>query len=106
MKQFYRYVNGEDERGVYIWLQTYNLVRETPCYYIVRENPYWGKEIRVPKDPDSCKRIHHTKESAWHSFRIRQERRIYHAERNIKIAKKSIEYVENNPPLEMQYKPL
>lgn len=100
MKEFYRYVNGHSETGIWIQLNTFYYVRETPCYYIVKEYLYWGKEIRVPKDPNSCRRIHHTKEKAWKSFKIRQEHRVYHSERNIELAKKTIEYIDKD------YKPV
>lgn len=99
--KFYRYESGMSDEGVYIWLNTYHLKRETPCYYIVTGHPHWGKEIRVPKNPDGCKRIHHSMESAWKSFLIRQERRIGYAETNIAIARSCIKYAsENQPPEE------
>lgn len=97
---FYRYTNYCDEDGsIYIKKHTYQLVRETPCFYIVRkkyQNAY--KEYRVPKNPDKCRRIHHTEKSAWHSFMMRQERRIMHAELNLKLAKESIKYIKKNKP--------
>lgn len=97
---FYRYTNYCDDDGsIYIKKHTYQLVRETPCFYIVREvfcSRY--KDIRVPKNPDKCRRIHHTLKSAWHSFLIRQERRIMHAELNLKLAKESIKYIKKNKP--------
>ena len=97
---FYRYTNYCDEDGfVYIKKHTYQLVRETPCFYIARkkyQNVY--KEYRVPKNPDSCRRIHHTLESAWFSFLKRQESRIMHAELNFKLAKESIKYIKKNKP--------
>lgn len=99
--KFYRYESGMSDEGFYIWLNTYHLKRETPCYYIVTGHPHWGKEIRVPKNPDRCKRIHHSIESAWKSFLIRQERRIGYAETNIAIARSCIKYAsENQPPEE------
>lgn len=91
--KFYRYESGMSNEGVYIWLDTYHLKRETPCYYIVTGHPHWGKEIRVPKNPDGCKRIHHSMDSEWKSFLIRQKRRIGYAETNIK-------YGSENPPSE------
>ncbi|MFA1583780.1 hypothetical protein [Proteus mirabilis] len=104
---FYRYTNYYDEDGfVYIKQHTYKMVRETPCFYIVKEefqsSVTWllGREYRVPKNPDKCRRIHHTLKSAWHSFLIRQERRIMHAELNLKLAKESIKYIKkNNAPI-------
>lgn len=98
--KFYRYESGMSDEGVYIWLNTYQLKRETQCYYIVNCHQYCGKEIRVPKNPDNCKRIHHSLESAWKSFMIRQQRRIDYAERNIEIAKTCIKYNSGNPPSE------
>lgn len=95
---FYRYTNYCDDDGsIYIKKHTYQLVRETPCFYIVKES-LPGKEIRVPKNPDKCRRIHHTLKSAWHSFLMRQERRIMHAELNLKLAKDSIKYIKKNVP--------
>ena len=94
--KFYRYINGQGEELIFIWLNTYYLVRETKCFYIVREREYFGKEIRVPKDSNKCRNIHHSKESAWESFKIRQMRRIEHAERNIEIARKTIDYIKLN----------
>ena len=100
MKTFYRYTNYCDNDGqFYIKKHTYQLVRETPCFYIVRgkyQNAY--KEYRVPKNPDKCRRIHHTEKSAWYSFMMRQERRIMHAELNLKLAKESIKYIKKNKP--------
>lgn len=103
---FYRYTNYCDEDGsVYIKKHTYQLVRETTCFYIVKEEFYYpalkqwnpsGREYRVPKSPDSCRRIHHTPKSAWHSFLKRQESRIMHAELNLKLAKESIKYIKKN----------
>lgn len=97
---FYRYTNYCDDDGsIYIKKHTYKMVRETPCFYIVREkyqNAY--KEYRVPKNPDKCRRIHHTEKSAWHSFMMRKERRIMHAELNLKLAKESIKYIKKNKP--------
>lgn len=93
---FYRYTNYCDDDGsIYIKKHTYQLVRETPCFYIVREK---YKEYRVPKNPNKCRRIHHTLKSAWHSFLMRQERRIMHAELNLKLAKESIKYIKKNKP--------
>lgn len=100
--KFYRYESGMNDEGVYIWLNTYHLKRETPCYYIVSGDGYGVYEIRVPKNPDGCKRIHHSLESAWKSFLIRQKRRIKYAERNIEIAKACIKYGSENPPTEEQ----
>lgn len=100
--KFYRYESGMSDEGVYIWLNTYHLKRDTPCYYIVTGHPHWGKEIRVPKNPDRCKRIHHSLESAWKSFMIRQKRRIGYAETNIAIAKACIKYGSENKPSEVQ----
>lgn len=104
---FYRYTNYCDDDGsIYIKKHTYHLVRETPCFYIVKEefntlsglSCLLGKEFRVPKNPDKCRRIHHAEKSAWHSFLIRQERRIMHAELNLKLAKESIKYIKKNKP--------
>lgn len=105
---FYRYTNYCDNDGsIYIKKHTYQLVRETPCFYIVKQEFYLplagssyllGKELRVPKDPERCRRIHHTEKSAWHSFMVRQERRIMHAELNLKLAKESIKYIKKNKP--------
>lgn len=100
--KFYRYESGMSDEGVYIWLNTYHLKRETPCYYIVTDHPHCGEEIRVPKNPYRCKRIHHSMESAWKSFLIRQERRIGYAETNIAIARSCIKYGSENPPSEEQ----
>lgn len=101
--KFYRYESGMSDEGVYIWLNTYHLKRETPCYYIVAANVYYGEEVRVPKNPVRCKRIHHSLESAWKSFMIRQERRIGYAETNIAIANACIKYGSGNPPPEEQH---
>lgn len=107
MKTFYRYTNYCDDDGqIYIKKLTYKSVRETKCFYIVIEQYYheaqgympYGKEIRVPKNPDKCRRIHHTLESAWFSFLKRQESRIMHAELNLKLAKESIKYIKKNAP--------
>lgn len=98
---FYRYTNYCDDDGsIYIKKHTYQLVRETPCFYIVKDNSlrYKSKEFRVPKNPEKCRRIHHNEKSAWHSFLIRQERRIMHAELNLKLAKESIKYIKKNKP--------
>lgn len=104
---FYRYTNYCDEDGsVYIKKHIYQLVRETPCFYIVRgkyQNAY--KEYRVPKNPDKCRKIHHTLELAWFSFLKRQESRIMHAELNLKLAKESIKYIKkNDAPLALETK--
>lgn len=112
---FYRYTNYCDEDGsVYIKKHTYQIVRETPCFYIVKEEFYYpalekwnpsGREYRVPKNPNGCRRIHHTLKSAWNSFMIRQERRIMHAELNLKLAKESIKYIKkNDAPVESETK--
>lgn len=105
---FYRYTNYCDEDGsVYIKKHTYQLVRETPCFYIVKDNllRYKSKEYRVPKNPDKCRRIHHTLKSAWFSFLKRQESRIMHAELNLKLAKESIKYIKKNDvPVESETK--
>lgn len=107
MKTFYRYTNYLDDDGqIYIKKLTYKSVRETKCFYIVKEEVITlsgfsyllGKELRVPKNPDSCRRIHHTLESAWFSFLKRQESRIMHAELNLKLAKESIKYIKKNTP--------
>lgn len=100
--KFYRYESGMSDEGVYIWLNTYHLKRETPCYYIVTDYAYFGEEIRVPKNPNRCKRIHHSLESAWKGFLIRQDRRIEYAERNIAIAKACIKYGSENKPPKVQ----
>lgn len=102
MKLFYRYRNYiDDSDRTCIELETYRLVRETKCYYMVRQvlfGSYVGKEIRVPKDPKRAKRISHTKQDAWNGFLIRQQCRAMYAEWNMKLAKDSIRYIKKNIP--------
>ena len=99
MKLFYRYRNyiDNDDRTC-IEMEVYAMVRETPCFYIVKRNGYDGKEIRVPKNPKRAKRISHTKQDAWNGFLIRQQRRAMYAEWNMKLAKDSIRYIKKNLP--------
>lgn len=102
MKLFYRYRNyiDNDDRTC-IALDTYKLVRETKCYYMVRRvliGSGIGKEIRVPKNPRMARRISHTKQDAWNGFLIRQQRRVMYAELNLKLAKDSIRYIKKNLP--------
>lgn len=100
MKLFYRYRNYIDNNDkTCILLETYRLVRETKCYYMVEEEYHFGiREIRVPKDPKRAKRISHTKQDAWNGFLIRQQRRVMYAELNLKLAKDSIKYIKKNSP--------
>lgn len=101
MKLFYRYRNYIDNNDrTSISLDTYKLVRETKCYYMVIPAflDFSNKEIRVPKDPKRAKRISHTKQDAWNGFLIRQQRRVMYAELNLKLAKDSIRYIKNNLP--------
>ena len=101
MKLFYRYRNYIDNSDrTCILLETYRLVRETKCYYIVIPE-FLGssnREIRVPKDAKRAKRISHTKQDAWNGFLIRQQRRVMYAELNLKLAKDSIRYIKKNLP--------
>lgn len=108
MKLFYRYRNYIDNNDrTCLSLETYRLVRETRCYYMVKELVFFpsrnewgagGKEIRVPKDSKRAKRISHTKRDAWNGFLIRQQRRVLYAELNLKLAKDSIKYIKKNSP--------
>lgn len=101
MKLFYRYRNYIDNFDrTCIALNTYKLVRETKCYYMVIPEFFGAsnREIRVPKNPKRAKRISHTKQDAWNGFLIRQQRRVMYAELNLKLAKDSIKYIKNNLP--------
>lgn len=101
MKLFYRYRNYIDSNDrTCISLETYKLVRETKCYYMVIPTflDVSDKEIRVPKDAKRAKHISHTKQDAWNGFLIRQQRRVMYAELNLKLAKDSIGYIKKNLP--------
>lgn len=99
MKLFYRYRNYIDLNDrTCIEMEVYAMVRETPCFYIVKRNGYDGKEIRVPKNPKRAKRISHTKQDAWNGFLVRQQRRVMYAELNLKLSKDSIRYIKKNLP--------
>lgn len=103
-KFFYRYSAIDSEDGIYLSLSTFKMVRETPCYYMVRQffvtnggfNLFSGKERRVPKSELQCRTICHTKERALHQFRIRQEYRIGHAKRSEFTAGRCLDFLQAN----------
>lgn len=103
-KFFYRYSAIDSEDGIYLSLSTFKMVRETPCYYMVRQffvtnggfNLFSGKERRVPKSELQCRTICHTKERALHQFRMRQEYRIEHAKRSEFIAGRCLDFLQAN----------
>lgn len=105
---FYRYDAIVTVQGIEITLRTFKAVRETNCFFIVRAhtiNQYgyeclYGKERRVPKHPNHCRAICHTKDVALSSFKKRQEMRTFHAERNRQIAKRCLAWIgsDGRPP--------
>lgn len=98
--KFYRYLNGEDSNGVYIYLEVFYLVKDAPNSFMVSRDPSNKRGLlRVPKDPTRCRKIFHSKDDAWRWFLLNQQIRIWKHKHQIRISEQSIEYIKTNPPM-------
>lgn len=105
----YRYVTDIDDRGVSIICRRFVVVGETPCFYYVVSDTYYGylrclsddarneaikrNRRRVSKD-GSRRYCYPDKVQAMKSFAIRQQRRIGHANLNLSTARLSLAEAE------------
>ncbi|UAY56247.1 hypothetical protein [Arachidicoccus terrestris] len=78
--------NGDGTSNVRIWDRKFKVIRETPCFYIVREHGMYGKEKRVGK---KTRRpfAYRTRKEALQSY-------IHRCNRAIALSKYQIKYAQ------------
>jgi len=95
----YRYDSQASRYGVSIVLSRMYPTRQTECFYFLihpaQQSLHKAKERRVGKF-SVRKYCYPTKEQALLSFKLRQEKRVEHAERSMAIAKRALRFLDDN----------
>ena len=99
----YRYSDSPSHVGV--WLQTFQVVKETPCGYWFAYSEATPRELWRWTSKTARRRFcYPTKEEAWNSYRIRKRKRVDHLQRDLNKTKQILSFVERqDKPLERDH---
>lgn len=92
--KIFRYESYWTEYGPVVELRTFEVVRETPCYYWINHTWDPTKQRRVPKDQSAQRWGHSTKVAALKHFRFRQLRRAIHGQNTTRLAMAGASFVD------------